>query len=125
MIIRKLSSSEKFFFSLIINAVIFGGVFGLRLLGLSISTVLLILATVISLEVVYLTIFMRISVNKNARGLDKVEKYIDELRENAEKNHTALIYISNQMKIIHHELDLLKKNSIFKPNGNNHPKLHV
>lgn len=125
MIIRKLSSSEKFFFSLLINALLFGAIFGLKLLGLSINTILLVVATVISLEVVYLTIFIWTSVNKNAQNLAKVEKYIDNVCENEEKTHTALIYIGNQMKVLQHEFDTLKKNSILKTNGNSHTKLHI
>lgn len=120
MTVRKLSSSEKVFFSVIINAVLVGAIFGLKLLGLSTNSIFLIIATIVSLEIVYLAIFIQISVNKNAQGLDKVEKYIDNIRENEEKTQTSLLYIGHQMKLIQHELDILRKSHIFKTSGNGH-----
>ncbi len=118
MIVKKLGPSEKLFLSALVNIMLFGGVFALKMLGLATDSILLILATVVSLEVIYFTVFIQLSVNKNTLSLETVTKHIAEIRENEEKAHTALIYTGHQIKLIQHELDTLRKSRIFKNNGN-------
>ena len=125
MTVRKLSSSEKLFLSAVVNIVLFGGVFALRMLGLATDSILLILATAVSLEVIYFAIFIQMSVNKNTLNLEEVTKHIQEIRENEERAHTTLIYTGHQMKLIQHELDNLRKAKFFKSNGNSHPKIQA
>lgn len=126
MTVRKLTSLQKIFLSLIINALLFGGIFALRLFGLTTDSILLVLAAVVSLEIIYLTIFVQMSANKNTTSLEKAQEHIEEIKENEEKTQTALIYIGHQMKAMQHELDYLRKSSILKSNGNgHHPKINA
>ena len=46
--------------SIIIHTIFFAGMLGLRIFGVSSSDVLLILTTVVSLEAIYLSIFIQI-----------------------------------------------------------------
>ena len=71
--------------SLIIHTCIFIASFGLVLFGIKLEFVLLILTTVLSLEAIYLSIFIQLSVNQQARALASVEKDIDEIQENVEE----------------------------------------
>jgi methyl-accepting chemotaxis protein len=70
--------------SLIVHTILFIGAFVLILLGVDMDRVLLILTTVVSLEAIYLSIFIQMSVNHQAKALANVEKDIDEIAEDME-----------------------------------------
>lgn len=120
MTLRKLNSAEKIFFSLIFNILLFGGVFSLKLFGVTTNTVLLLLALVVSLEVIYLSFFIQMSVNKNTQNIREAEKHIESIRIDEERIYTALIYTGHQLKAMQHELNAFRKGHSLKPNGNGH-----
>ncbi len=125
MTLRKLTSTEKIFLSLVINILAFGGIFALKLLGLTTNTVLLMLAMAISVEVIYLAFFIQMSVNKNSQSLTEMEKHLEGIRLDEEKTYTALIYTGHQVKNMQHELNAYRKGHALKSNGNGHlPKMH-
>ena len=70
--------------SVIIHTLLFAGAFGLVLLGIDFDRVLLVLTTIVSLEAIYLSIFIQMSVNYQGRALASVEKEIDEIAEDVE-----------------------------------------
>jgi hypothetical protein len=70
--------------SLVTHTLFFAGVFVLRLFGMSSDRVLLILTTVVSLEAIYLSIFLQMTVNWNTESLVGVEENIEELGEKVE-----------------------------------------
>lgn len=49
--------------------------------GVPASTVLLVLTTVVSLEAIYLAIFIQMTVNRNTESLEEVEEDIEEIQE--------------------------------------------
>ena len=71
--------------SLIIHTFIFIASFGLILFGIRVELVLLVLTTILSLEAIYLSIFIQLSVNHQAKALASVEKDIDEIQEDVEE----------------------------------------
>ncbi len=94
------------------------------------DSVLLILTTVVSLEAIYLAIFIQMSVNQNTASLrevkvdvdeiqkdiDAIEKDVDEIQEDeAEeeqrdaKHHQALESISQRLHQLVSDIDSLKK----------------
>jgi len=48
------------------------------------DSILLILTTVVSLEAIYLAIFIQMSINRNTASLQAVEENIDEIQEDVE-----------------------------------------
>ena len=70
--------------SVIIHTVLFASTFILILIGFNVDRVLLVLTTVLSLEAIYLSIFIQMSVNHQAKALASVEKEIDEIAEDVE-----------------------------------------
>ena len=70
--------------SVIIHTLLFSGAFLLVLFGFEFERVLLVLTTIVSLEAIYLSIFIQMSVNHQARALASVEKEIDEIAEDVE-----------------------------------------
>jgi biopolymer transport protein ExbB/TolQ len=68
--------------SVIIHTVFFIVMLGLPLVGVPVDIVLLVLTTVVSLEAIYLAIFIQMTVNENTESLHEVEEDIDEIQEN-------------------------------------------
>lgn len=52
---------------------------------LALNTMLLVLTTVVSLEAIYLAIFIQMTVNENTTSLRSVEEDIDEIQEDVEE----------------------------------------
>ncbi len=71
--------------SVIVHTLFFIGAFLLVLFGADLDRVLLVLTTLVSLEAIYLSIFIQMSVNHQARALANVEKDIDEIQEDVEE----------------------------------------
>lgn len=70
--------------SIVFHSLFFIGIFGLVFLGVSAEEILLILTTVVSLEAIYLAIFIQMTVNRNTQALEAVEDDIEGLQEDVE-----------------------------------------
>ncbi len=70
--------------SIVIHTMLFVCIFALKFIGYTIDDILLILTTAVSLEAIYLSIFIQMSVNKTTRSLAGVEKDIDDIQEDVE-----------------------------------------
>ncbi|TSC66651.1 MAG: hypothetical protein G01um101477_38 [Candidatus Doudnabacteria bacterium Gr01-1014_77] len=71
--------------SLILHTALFVLIFALRFFNVSTNDILLILTTAVSLEAIYLSIFIQMTVNRNTQSLVAVEEDIDEIQEDVEK----------------------------------------
>lgn len=71
--------------SLVVHTILFVLCFWLVLLWVSMDKMLAILTNVVSLEAIYLAIFIQMSVNKNTKSLKEVEKDIDEIQEDVDE----------------------------------------
>ena len=89
--------------SVIIHTVVFVSFFGLVLFGVSISFVLLILTTILSIEAIYLALFIQITVNRNTRSLEEVEEDIEEIQEDVEGLEDDVEEISEEIEDIQAE----------------------
>lgn len=70
--------------SIIVHTIFFVEVFTLYLFGISFEQILLILTTAVSLEAIYLALFIQMTVNRNTESLEGVEEDIDEIQEDVE-----------------------------------------
>jgi uncharacterized membrane protein len=70
--------------SLLFHTCMFLVSFLLYFLGVPFNTVLLTLTTIVSLEAIYLSIFIQMSVNRQTKQLREVSKDVDEIHENVE-----------------------------------------
>lgn len=70
--------------SVVIHTIVFIAAFALVLFGVPFDSVLLILTTVVSLEAIYLALFIQMTVNKNTQSLADVEEDIEEIAEDVE-----------------------------------------
>ncbi len=71
--------------SLIFHTAIFVISFLLYFFGVNFNTILLSLTTVVSLEAIYLSIFIQMSVNRQGKHLREVAKDVDEIQEDVEE----------------------------------------
>ncbi len=71
--------------SIILHTIFFIGIFGLRLFGVPSSDVLLILTTIVSLEAIYLSIFIQMTVNKHSEELEEVSEDIEEIQKDVDE----------------------------------------
>lgn len=67
--------------SIVWHTVFFIGIFGLEYFGYQLDTILLILTTAVSLEAIYLAIFIQMTVNRNTQSLEEVEEDIEDIQE--------------------------------------------
>ena len=71
--------------SLVVHTTFFIAIFGLRYFGFTVNEILLILTTAVSLEAIYLSLFIQITVNRQAESLEDVEEDIDEIQDDIEE----------------------------------------
>jgi hypothetical protein len=91
--------------SVIIHTLLFIGAFILVLWGFNVDRVLLVLTTIVSLEAIYLSIFIQMSVNQQAQALANVEKDIDEIQEDVEEIQEDIDEIQEDVEEISEEID--------------------
>lgn len=70
--------------SILIHTFLFVGIFALSFFGVTLDKILLVLTTAVSLEAIYLAIFIQMSVNKTTKSLASVEEDIDDIQENVD-----------------------------------------
>lgn len=84
--------------SIIIHTIFFIGVFGLRFFGFSSVDVLLFLTTIVSLEAIYLSIFIQMTVNKHGEDLEEVSEDIEEIQEDVDEIQKDVEEIQEDVK---------------------------
>ncbi|MBI2020633.1 DUF1003 domain-containing protein [Candidatus Daviesbacteria bacterium] len=115
-------------YSVIFHTLLFMGIPALGFFGFELRSILLMFTTWLSIEAIYLAIFIQMSVNRNTESLEEVEEDIEDIQEEAseeEEAHKVLIHIGQQMKSIQHEIDVLKRSGVLKHNGNGHRKIEA
>ncbi|MBP9752113.1 MAG: DUF1003 domain-containing protein [Candidatus Moranbacteria bacterium] len=88
--------------SLALHTIGFVGIFALQWFGFSFDQILLILTTVVSLEAIYLAIFIQMTVNRQAAQIEEVSEEVEELSENVED-------ISEDVEEISKDIDTIQE----------------
>lgn len=102
---EKISKGVGSTLSLYIHTAVFALSFVLILLGVPADRVLLILTTLVSLEAIYLAIFIQMTVNKNTESLEEVEEDLDEIQEDIEDIQEDVDEIQEDIDGIEEEVD--------------------
>jgi uncharacterized membrane protein len=72
--------------SLVVHTLLFIIAFLLPLLHIvSFDKMLLVLTTIVSLEAIYLAIFIQMSVNKNSKDIEEIQEDVEEIQEDIEE----------------------------------------
>jgi septal ring factor EnvC (AmiA/AmiB activator) len=92
--------------SLFVHTVIFGAAFLAGFFGFeSWELILLALTTLVSLEAIYLAIFIQMTVNRNTESLREVEEDIDEIQEDVEELSEDLDEIQGDIEEIQEDVE--------------------
>lgn len=91
---RKLSLIERLAFdvpkwigtplSLIIHTFMFGGILALSLFGFDFRSVNIVLTTWLSIEAIYLAIFIQMTVNRNTESIEDLQEDVEDIQEDVE-----------------------------------------
>ncbi len=95
--------------SLIAHTIVFAASFAFVLAGAPLATVLLVLTTAVSLEAIYLSIFIQMTVNRNTRSLEEVEEDIEEIQEDVKELETGVDEISEDVEEISGDIDKIQE----------------
>ena len=95
--------------SVIIHTLLFASAFVLVLLGFPFDRVLLVLTTIVSLEAIYLSIFIQMSVNHQSKALASVEKEIDEIAEDVEEIAEDVEEIAEDVEEMQEDIDEIQE----------------
>lgn len=66
--------------SIIVHTALFIVSFLFYFFGVNLDTILLVVTTIVSLEAIYLALFIQLTVNKNTQSLEEVEEDIEEIQ---------------------------------------------
>ena len=105
--------------SLVVHTIFFSVVFALRLLGISWDTILLVLTTAVSLEAIYLAIFIQMAVNKTTQSLQDVEEDIEEIQKDVDEIAEDVEDLGEGMEEMQEDIDEITEEDI---DGQTHEK---
>lgn len=95
--------------SLIFHTIIFVGAFSLPIFGVHFETVLLVLTTIVSLEAIYLAIFIQMTVNKNTADIEEIQEDVDEIQEDVEEIQEDVEEIQEDVAEIEKDVDEIQE----------------
>ena len=95
--------------SLVIHTTLFIGTFVLILLGINANTVLLVLTTIVSLEAIYLSIFIQMTVNRNTHHLNAVAEEVEEISDDIDEIQEDIDEIQEDVGEISEDVEEIQK----------------
>ncbi len=95
--------------SLLVHTVIFAFCFIVVLLGVPLDRVLLVLTTIVSLEAIYLAIFIQMTVNKNTADIDDIAEDVEEIAEDIEEMEKDVDEIQKDIDEIQEDVDEIQE----------------
>lgn len=95
--------------SLILHTIFFIGIFSLHFFGFESADILLILTTIVSLEAIYLSILIQITINQHSDDLEEVSEDIEELQEDVEEISEDVDEIQKDVEEISEDVDEIQK----------------
>ncbi|HAT73699.1 MAG: hypothetical protein US30_C0007G0041 [Candidatus Moranbacteria bacterium GW2011_GWF2_36_839] len=90
--------------SLIIHSIFFVGIFFLQWFGYNFDQIMLLLTTVVSLEAIYLAIFIQMTVNRQSHKLTKVSEEMEDISDDVEEISKDIDEISEDVEDIEEEI---------------------
>ena len=96
--------------SVVLHTVVFVGFFILSFAGLlSWDLMFLILTTIVSLEAIYLAIFIQMTVNRHTASLREVEEDIDEIQEDVDEIQEDVEEMQEDVDEIQEDIDEIQE----------------
>lgn len=97
--------------SLIFHSIVFLVCFLLPIFGVRFETMLLVLTTVVSLEAIYLAIFIQMSVNKNSADIEDIQEDVEDIAEDVEEIQKDVDEIQEDVDEIQEDIEEIEEDS--------------
>ncbi len=98
--------------SIIIHTISFIGIFALTFFGFTTNQVLLILTTFLSIEAIYLAIFIQMTVNRQSEDIEEIQEDAEEEDVHDEEVKKTLQTIERRLNRLQRDLSVLKKKGL-------------
>lgn len=95
--------------SLIVHTAVFIAAFTLPFFGIPTDRVLLVLTTAVSLEAIYLAIFIQITVNKNTKDIEEIQEGVEDIQEDIEEISEDVDEIQKDVDEIQEDVDEIQE----------------
>ena len=95
--------------SLVVHTLLFVVSFSLYFWGFDFDKILLVVTTIVSLEAIYLSIFIQMSVNNQAKHLDEVAEDVGEIQEDVEGIEKDIDEIQEDVDEIQEDVDEIQE----------------
>lgn len=95
--------------SLVFHTIFFAIMMILAVSGINSDRIFLVLTTIVSLEAIYLSIFIQMTVNRNTQDLMEVSKDIEEIQEDVEEISEDVEEIQKDVEEIQVDVDEIQK----------------
>lgn len=106
---KKITKSIGSPLSIVLHTIFFIGIFSLRFFNFRTEDILLILTTIVSLEAIYLSIFIQMTVNQHSEDLEEVSEDIEDIQENVEEIQEDVEGIEKDVEEISVDVDEIQK----------------
>lgn len=93
------------------HTVFFIAMFALYFFGVAFDAILLVLTTLVSLEAIYLAIFIQMTVNQNTESLEDVEEDIEEIKEDVDEIQEDVGEIEKDIDEIQEDVEGIEKDT--------------
>ncbi len=111
-VVKKLNGAAKFatnwigsVSSLVVHTILFAVSFSLVFFGFDFQNILLVVTTIVSLEAIYLAIFIQMAINQQGQSIDAAVEDIDEIQEKVEEIHEDVEEIQEDVEEIQEDVD--------------------
>lgn len=111
--------------SLIIHSILFVGIFALQWLNFNFDQIMLILTTAVSLEAIYLAIFIQMTINRQSRRLARVSESVEDISEDVEEISKDIDDIQEDMEDIGEEMEKDEEELAIKHTREQEKVLHI
>ncbi len=91
--------------SIIVHTCLFAASFSLWFFGVPFDSILLLLTTIVSLEAIYLSLFIQMTVNRNTQSLEEVEEDIEEIQKDIDEVQEDVGEIAEDVEGIEKDVD--------------------
>ena len=91
--------------SLVTHTVLFIGAMTAPFFGFALDHVLLVLTTIVSLEAIYLSIFIQYTVNRHSETLQDVAEDVEEVTKNVEEISEDVVELSEEVEDISEDVE--------------------
>lgn len=101
-----LGSKESF----IIHTILFASSFSLYFMGVSFDKILPVVTNIVSLEAIYLSIFIQMSVNSQLKKVEEIQENVEEIQENVEDIQENVEDIQENVEDIQENVEDIQEN---------------